>query len=158
MPWLQRDLILQNPGSDSSSCFDMKYLGCGITPSSRYLGNPIIIIITLLLNFLTSSWILFQPELCNLFSLSHHLVVTNEKERREMLISIQHQNALPMVVTFHSNLTVSLSNITADTPRACQGLRDLFRMKMRWGNLHLCRYLLHSAPSKVHRHSATYPR
>lgn len=101
MPWLQRDLILQKPGSHRSSFYNMEYLGCGITPSSCCLGNPIIII-TLLLNFLTSSWLLFQPELCILFSLSHHLVVTNETERREILklISLEHQNSLPRVVIF----------------------------------------------------------
>lgn len=100
MPWLQRDLILQKAGSHRCSCYNMKYLGCGVTPSSCCLGNPIIIIITLLLNLLTSSWFLFQPELCILFSLSHHLVVTNERQRRELLISTEHQNYLPTVVVF----------------------------------------------------------
>lgn len=79
IPLLQRDLVLHQQGSDSSSRYNMKYSGSGIMPSSCCLGNPIII--TLLFNFLTSWWLVFQPELCILFSLSHHLLLTNERGR-----------------------------------------------------------------------------
>lgn len=80
LPWLQRDLVLHKQGSDSSSRYNMKYSGCGIMPSSCCLGNSIIIII-LLFNFLTSWRLIFQPELCIHFCLSHHLVISYERGR-----------------------------------------------------------------------------
>lgn len=79
MPWLQRDLVLHKRESHGSSHSNSKCLGCGIMPSSCCLGNPIII--TPSFNFLTSWWLIFQPEFYFILSLSHHLIITNEKRR-----------------------------------------------------------------------------